>query len=282
MEVPEGVIFGLVGPNGAGKTTFMKMMLDFVRPTEGTLSIFGQDPSEPELRSNIGYLPENPQFYQHLSVEETIKFVGRLHGMSSAQIQKRTDALLERVGLAYARERRVSNLSKGMTQRMGIAQALVNDPDFLIFDEPQSGLDPIGRRDVRQLLVSLNESGRTILFSSHILHDVEMVSDAVCILDRGDVVYNGPIERVLERGGQLREIRLEDVTEDTFQGLDVVERIYWERGSLCVVVDGLDSANQVCSRAIESGGSIVSVTATQRSLENIFEELNRTTSGVSE
>jgi ABC-2 type transport system ATP-binding protein len=268
MEVPEGVIFGLVGPNGAGKTTFMKMMLDFVRPTEGTLSIFGQDPSEPELRSNIGYLPENPQFYQHLSVEETIKFVGRLHGMSSAQIQKRTDALLERVGLAYARERRVSNLSKGMTQRMGIAQALVNDPDFLIFDEPQSGLDPIGRRDVRQLLVSLNESGRTILFSSHILHDVEMVSDAVCILDRGDVVYNGPIERVLERGGQLREIR--------------VERIYWERGSLCVVVDGLDSANQVCSRAIESGGSIVSVTATQRSLENIFEELNRTTSGVSE
>jgi len=188
FAVRQGEVFGLVGPNGAGKTTTMKMVTGLIEPSDGAIELLGDRGPNLAARRRLGYLPEGPYFYEHLSPTELLHLYGSLHGMSTEKIDERIEPLLKRVGIWEARERPLSEFSKGMRQRTGLAQALINDPDLLIFDEPQSGLDPVGRREVRQLMLELNDEGKTVIFSSHVLSDVEAVCDRVAVMSDGKVV----------------------------------------------------------------------------------------------
>ncbi len=193
FSIQEGKIVGLVGANGAGKTTTMKAVTGLIRPTTGTISMFGLDTKDPAARKRLGYLPEGPYFYEHLRPKELLLFYGKLFNIEKSILEPRADALIKRVGLDHARDRKIRKFSKGMRQRIGIAQALINDPDFVILDEPQTGLDPVGRKEIRDLIVELADQGKTILFSSHILPDVEAICDQVVVMDRGTLIADGPL-----------------------------------------------------------------------------------------
>jgi ABC-2 type transport system ATP-binding protein len=194
FNVGEGEIFGLLGPNGAGKTTTIKTLMGLISPTSGSFRIMGEDGSRTAVRRHIGYLPENPYFHEYLTPRELLDFYGRLAGLNRAEIDERRDALIEQVGLADAAKRPLRKFSKGMLQRIGLAQALIARPRLLVLDEPMSGLDPIGRKFVADLMADLNKGGTTILFSSHILSDVERLCHRVVILNKGLVAAEGRIE----------------------------------------------------------------------------------------
>ncbi len=193
FSVRTGGIFGLIGPNGAGKTTTIKILMGLIRPTQGRAHVFGKPVSDTASKMQIGYLPENASYYDYLRAHEVLDFYGRLFGYSRKERKRRTDELLELVGLSSKRDIRLQGFSKGMLQRIGVAQAIVNDPQLLIFDEPMSGLDPIGRKDVRDIILGLRNQGKTILFSSHILSDVEALCDYVVILTKGQVRAQGSL-----------------------------------------------------------------------------------------
>lgn len=195
FDVPEGQVFGLLGPNGAGKTTTFKLLMDLLRPTSGRAELLGRPVSDPEARRLVGYVPEQPYFYDHLSAEELVGYFAGLSGLAGARRREATDAALSRTGIAPADRRRpLRQFSKGMMQRVGLAQAIVHDPALIILDEPMSGLDPIGRRDVRDMIASLHGAGKTILFSSHILGDAEELCTHVAILARGRVALDGALD----------------------------------------------------------------------------------------
>ena len=198
FRVEEGAIFGLLGPNGAGKTTLIKTMMGLIRPTRGTIRIFGRDARRPDARKEVGYLPENPYFHEYLTPRELLDFYGRLSGMKRAEIRASRDALIRLVGLEDAARRPLRKFSKGMLQRIGLAQAILSKPKFLVLDEPMSGLDPIGRKFAADLIADLNKSGTTIMFSSHILSDVERLCHQVVILNRGVKVAEGELQDLLK------------------------------------------------------------------------------------
>ena len=200
FAVREGEIFGLLGPNGAGKTTTLKVMMGLIAPTAGAVRIFGRPSSEPKARCDVGFLPENPYFHEYLTPRELLEFYGRLVGLTGAEIRRQRDALIEQVGLADAANRPLRKFSKGMLQRIGIAQALVGAPKLLVLDEPMSGLDPIGRKFVADLIGDLNRRGTTVLFSSHILSDVERLCHRVVILNRGVKVAEGSLAELAGEG----------------------------------------------------------------------------------
>lgn len=185
FEVDSGEVFGIVGPNGAGKSTLLKMFLDFIKPTSGTISLFGKNPDHPDSRLHLGYLPENPCFYEHLTAIELMAFGGRMSGLSRHDTQKQIKRLLKLLNIEHAGNRKIRSYSKGMVQRAGICFALVHDPDFIILDEPMSGLDPVGRKLLVDLILDLKNSGKTILFCSHILNDVERLCDRIGIMHQG-------------------------------------------------------------------------------------------------
>ncbi len=197
FTVREGEIFGLLGPNGAGKTTTIKTMMGLIHPTSGSIRIFGETASRPSARADVGYLPENPYFHEYLTPKEILAFHGKLAGLSRAVIQERRDVLIEKVGLKDAAKRPLRKFSKGMLQRIGVASALIADPKLLIMDEPMTGLDPIGRRFMVDLMTELNKTGKTIVFSSHILSDVERLCKRVVILNKGTVAAKGAISDLL-------------------------------------------------------------------------------------
>jgi len=201
FAVREGEIFGLLGPNGAGKTTTLKVMMGLIAPTAGEIRIFGRASSDPRARRDVGFLPENPYFHEYLTPRELLEFYGRLVGLSGERIRVRRDALIEKVGLADAAGRPLRKFSKGMLQRIGLAQALVGEPRLLVLDEPMSGLDPIGRKFVADLIGDLNRAGTTVLFSSHILSDVERLCHRVVILNRGAKVAEGSLAELVGEGG---------------------------------------------------------------------------------
>jgi len=198
FEVGSGKTFGLIGPNGAGKTTVIKLLMGLLKPTRGDIFLLGQRTSVVKMKHHVGYLPENAYYYDYLKTEEIIDFYGRLFGYSRVERDKKTDELLELVGLADRKGLRLRHFSKGMLQRIGIAQALVNDPDLVILDEPMSGLDPIGRKEIREIILRLGERGKTILFSSHILSDVEAICQEVAILIKGELRAHGAIESLVQ------------------------------------------------------------------------------------
>ena len=198
LKILKGEIFGFVGPNGAGKSTTIKIIMNLIFPTRGRVEILGKDFRLPQAREHLGYLPENPSFYDHLTGEEFLCFAAKLMGMEGKGIKRRIYELLELVGLEHAGKMAIRKYSKGMAQRLGIAQALVGDPQIIIMDEPMSGLDPLGRGEVSKLILGLKDAGKTVFFSSHILHDVETICDRVGILVKGHLTYLGSPSRILD------------------------------------------------------------------------------------
>lgn len=199
LQVGAGEVFGFLGPNGAGKTTTMNVLLGFVNATSGFASIFGVDVRQPIARQRIGYLPELTYYYKFLNTEELLRFYARIFRIPSAERDRRIDSILKVVELESARKRLIKTYSKGMQQRVGLAQALINDPDLLILDEPTSGLDPLGRMKVREIIQRLKEQGKTVFFSSHELGEVETVCDRVAILHQGRLQVAGPVSELMTK-----------------------------------------------------------------------------------
>ena len=197
FEIHPNEIFGLLGPNGSGKSTIIKMILGLLHKTRGRLSVFGKSPSDVSIKKRIGFLPEESYLYQFLNSRETLDYYGKLFGLDYRTRRRRTDELLDMVGLTHVAHRPIGEFSKGMTRRIGLAQALVNDPDFLILDEPTSGLDPIGTRQVKDLIIDLGKRGKTILLSSHLLADVEDVCDRMVMLYAGRIRAQGTVDELL-------------------------------------------------------------------------------------
>ena len=204
FEIRPGEVVGLLGPNGSGKSTTVKMLLGLLYPTGGKLTVFGKSPRDVAAKREIGYLPEESYLYKFLTAEETLDFFGALFNLSAADRRMRIDQLLEMVGLAHARYRKVGEFSKGMARRIGLAQAMINDPAFLILDEPTSGLDPIGCREVKDLILALKKRGKTVLITSHLLSDVEDICDRVIILYGGKIRAEGALDDLLAVGDETR------------------------------------------------------------------------------
>lgn len=214
LTVGQGEVFGLLGPNGSGKSTTMKLLLGLVAPTRGTAKIFGEKAGSMAARKRLGFLPENPYFPAFLSGREVLRYYGRLTGMSGRPLEARLEALLDLVDLKGAGERRLRTYSKGMLQRIGLAQALLHDPDLLLLDEPTAGVDPLGSRQIRDLMLMLKGQGKTVIFSSHLLEQVEEVADRVAILHQGRKLREGRLEELLEVPDET-VIRVRGLAADT-------------------------------------------------------------------
>jgi ABC-2 type transport system ATP-binding protein len=214
LDVYKGETFGLLGPNGAGKTTTIKLMLGLIRPTTGTVNIFGIQAGDPKALSRLGYLPENPYFYMHLTAMEFLEFAGLIFGMNAKQRRERAKELLEMVSMSHAANIAVRKYSKGMMQRLGIAQSLMNDPELVFYDEPMSGLDPIGRRDVRKIMQGLKDRGKTVFFNTHLLPDVNELCDRIAVLSHGKLVGTGTVSEISQGSYQnLEDYFMELVTQ---------------------------------------------------------------------
>lgn len=271
LNVPKGQIFGFLGPNGAGKTTTLKILMGLVKPSAGEASVLGQPIGDKGTRAKIGYLPEHPYFYEHLKPEEFLHFYGRLYGVSNRLLKTRSAELVEKVGLSHARTRTLRKFSKGMVQRLGLAQALINDPELVILDEPMSGLDPMGRKTVRDLIFDLKDRGKTVFFSSHILQDVEMVCDRVAILQQGRLVREGKLSDLLADHRQTSEIVCRGLTSTLLARLQELGCTHRQNGAVDVVecANG-EAKSTMLKMLITEGAEILSVTSTKRSLEEIF------------
>ena len=204
FDIRRGEVFGLLGPNGSGKSTTIKILLGLLHPTRGRVAVLGRSPRDVKAKARVGYLPEESNLYPYLSARETIDFYGKLFDLPATERRRRTDQLLEMVGLQHTGRRRVGEFSKGMMRRVGLAQALINDPDFIILDEPTSGLDPVGCRQFKDLIVTLAKRGKTVLLCTHLLSDVEDVCDRIAILYGGSIQALGPIRDLLRVGDRLR------------------------------------------------------------------------------
>lgn len=271
FEVTSESIFGFVGPNGAGKTTTLKVLMGLVRPTAGRAEVFGLRVPCATARKNVGFLPENPYIYPYLTPLEFVRMCGTLSGLTGRALDARARQVLEQVGVWYAADRPARKLSKGMLQRAGLAAALVADPQLLVLDEPMSGLDPVGRKEVRDIIVDERRAGRTILFSTHILSDVEMICDRVAILRRGEVVVTGQLSELLRRNVLHTDIYLVDVDEAAFGAL-VQGGLQPERlGSRVLVrVQGHEQLSQCLRQMINAGYAVSEVAPRQETLEDLF------------
>jgi len=205
LSIDQGEVFGFLGPNGAGKSTTIKLLLNFLKPDSGSLMVMGHAVGQEEFRQRIGYLSEFPFFYEHLTARETLLLSGRLSGMDRRSIDQRIPMLLARMNLAEATDRRVGGFSKGMKQRLGMANALIHDPEVVIFDEPMSGLDPVGRHQIKRLIAELKQEGKTIFFSSHILSDIEALCDRIGVIHKGVLLYSGGLGEFLAEGNGLED-----------------------------------------------------------------------------
>lgn len=271
LEVETGRIFGLVGPNGAGKSTAIKLFLGLIRPTSGTGIIDGHPIGSPESRRRLGFLPENPALYEFLTAEEYLALAGSLVKLEKKVLREETDRLLELVGLTHARDLAIRKFSKGMVQRLGLAQALVGDPAIVILDEPMSGLDPIGRKDVRDIMFKLRDEGRTVFFSTHILPDVEAICDRVALLSKGRLTDIGRLDDLLSN-----RVRAVEVTASSLAP-DLAERLVKERsgraqgeGRVLVSFPSHDEANRFVAEIVAAKGTVESVVASRENLEDLF------------
>jgi len=245
LTVQEGEVYGLLGPNGSGKSTTLKILLGLVTATDGKTEIFGQDSRDYKSHAQVGFLPENPYFYKFLTAEETLNFYGKICGLGGAKLNSRISELLALVGLEDARHRRVGGFSKGMLQRVGLAQALIQDPQLLVLDEPTAGVDPLGSRQIRDLILELKNRGKTVLLTSHLLEQVQEVCDRVGIMARGVMLREGSLEDLITVGGQT-EYLVEKATPEL--------------------------SDKIAKLVAESGGVFVEARKPQRTLENVFLE----------
>jgi len=298
FDVEPGQVFGLLGPNGAGKTTIIKILLGVVQKTHGHASLFGRPAGSRGGRKRVGYLPENLRIPSHHTAGTALAFYGRLSGMAESDIHRRRDELLELTGIAEWRKVGVKKYSKGMRQRLGLAQALLHDPDLLILDEPTDGLDPVGRRDVRDLLEKLRGEGKTIFLNSHLLQEVEMVCDRVAILDRGELRYVGAVDEItrdkpaerfevqfeLEGEAQALNGILQAVEETAAMNESVNKRNVQRRGDRRAVielaVENQTDVDRLVDQFRATGVSIVGLSRRRTTLESAFIEMLRGGGGV--
>lgn len=271
LEVHRGEIFGFLGLNGAGKTTTIKVLLGIIYPTSGEAYVLGRPAGDPQNHYKISYLPENPYFYDYMTGREILHFYARLFGIPEPERSKRVDALLDRVGLSRAANQPLRTYSKGMLQRIGLAQCLINDPELLILDEPTAGLDPIAHIDIRDLILELRAQGKTLFISSHQLSDVEIVCDRVAILNRGELVRMGKLEDLLS-GGHV-EMIAEKVPETVLEPIrQLGGRPSLHDGRLIVEQPDDGSIDRVIDLVRAHGGHIISVKPYRRTLEDLFVE----------
>ena len=271
FSVQRGQIFGFVGPNGAGKTTTIRTLMGLLRPSGGSATILGHAIPSRAARFKLGFLPESPYFYDYLTVGELLDLAGRLFGVPSELRKKRADELIEKVGLGRARAQSLKKFSKGMLQRAGLAQALMNDPELVVLDEPMSGLDPIGRKEVRDLIVELRDAGKTVFFSSHILTDVEAVADQVAIIARGQLQSQGTPAELIQRTVLGIDVTVRIPADADVGALtDGASRVRrtGEELSLTLPADGDVDAWLAAAR--DKGAKVVAVTPRHETLEDLF------------
>jgi ABC-2 type transport system ATP-binding protein len=273
LEVKAGEIFGFIGPNGAGKTTTIKMLTGLVMPTAGEAWVSERPVSDPESRARLGFLPEGTFFHDYLTASEFLDFHGSLLGIPREVRRERIPRLLERVGLAHAAERQIRRYSKGMRQRAGLAQALIGDPEIVILDEPMSGLDPLGRKDVRDVILSLRDEGKTVFFSSHILEDAEVICDQVAIILSGRIVKQGYLDELLGQELVGSELVVEGISESLYSELQSQARRAVVQGHRFLFeFDGESEGEKALDRVRESGGRIRSFVPKRKSLEDLLLE----------
>jgi ABC-2 type transport system ATP-binding protein len=267
LAVEEGEIYGFLGPNGAGKTTSIKCLLGLLQPDAGSVSLFGEPGPTLKARRRLGYLPEQPYFYQHLEGRELLQYFGRLFGLRGGELRKKADDLLELVGLAGDGEKRLGQYSKGMLQRLGVAQALINDPDLVVLDEPMSGLDPIGRREVKDLIMSVKGRGATVFFSSHILSDAEALCDRVCLMVDGKLRFEAPVDDLLDERIEYWQAASEGIVPDALEGYEPVAT----QGDLNFYkLFDEDDVDRWVDAVRGAGGSVYRLTPQRATLEDYF------------
>jgi ABC-2 type transport system ATP-binding protein len=273
LSIDHGQIFGFLGANGAGKTTTLKLLMRLIFPTNGSARILGHDIQDVAMHQRIGYLPENPYFYDYLTAREFLDYCGEIFGLRAAERKKRTTDLLARVGLDEKRwDTQLRKFSKGMLQRVGLAQSLVNDPEIVFLDEPMSGLDPVGRREVRDLIGSLRDEGKTVFMCSHILSDIEVLCDRVAILKRGrlaQVGYLDELRRATEGPNRMEVLATGTDAETLRQHLRSAEITPTPRG-LRIEISSEDEIESVLAALRKAGGKIVSIQPVKQSLEELF------------
>lgn len=272
LSVGQGEIYGFLGPNGSGKTTTIKVLIGLIRATSGTAELLGKPVGDVPTRRRIGFLPESPYFYDYLTAEEFLTFYGHLAGMDRAGLARRVSQLLEVVGLVEARTRQLRKFSKGMLQRVGLAQALIHDPELVILDEPMSGLDPIGRKQVRDLILGLRDQGKTVFFSTHIIPDVEMICDRVGVIVKGKLLATGRVDELVNQGHtQSVEIACQGIAAERIPAIQALASRVVQRGShSLIVLPRPDSLEQALAEIRKQGGTLISVTPHKGSLEELF------------
>lgn len=268
LAIIQGEVFGFLGPNGAGKSTTIKLVMGLLRPTFGTATVMGIDAGKAESRLQVGYLPENPAFYDYLSAEEYVTFVGRQFRMEKGLLQRRTNEVLKRLDLWEARKRPMRGYSKGMVQRVGLAQTLVHNPDVYILDEPMSGLDPIGRALVKEIILELKEQGKSVFFSTHITDDVEKVCDRVGVIVKGSLVALDTVENILRRGveGYLIQISVRDVKDRSIEGFDPIR----EHETTLEYYVQKEDFNRFMAQVSKCGFEVTLVETKRKDLEDFF------------
>ncbi len=266
--VNEGEIFGYLGPNGAGKTTTIKCILNLIFPDEGEIRIFGEDSLRPRARQKVGFLPENPYFYDYLTGREFLTFYADLLGLHGQKKQEKINHLLKLVGMERAADLQLRKYSRGMLQRIGLAQALLNDPALVILDEPMGGLDPIGRKEFRDIIVNLKKEGKTVFLSSHILQDIEMICDRVAIILAGEIINQGYLGDLISEKVLYTEITVAGVPAEEFRGLG--ESVSTQGDRVLLKVYEEENIDRVLNLTMQKKGKIVSLVPRTETLEDIF------------
>jgi ABC-2 type transport system ATP-binding protein len=270
LHVMRGEVFGFLGPNGAGKTTTFKLLLGLLHPTRGKIFLWEEDHYKIEHKSKIGFLPENPYFYGYLKAKEYLHLCGQLFGINAKEHHNKIDTLLERLGLITNKNSLIKTFSKGMLQRLGLAQALIHDPELLILDEPMSGLDPLGRKEVRDIMLELKAQGKTIIFSTHILSDVETVCDQVGIIIKGQLKDCGPIENLLNPKIKSFEICIKGLPIETINNLRDQSLSLIQRGEETFIQVEKINVNDLLHDLVTKGGELISLIPRKETLEDLY------------
>lgn len=271
MKIEEGEIFGLLGPNGAGKTTTIKILMGIHYASSGSARILGKPLGDRTTKRQIGFLPENPYFYDYLRGWEFLDFFGQLYNIPKKIRRERIEKLLDQVGLSHAANIPLRGYSKGMNQRIGLAQALIADPKIVVLDEPQSGLDPIGRKEIRDLIISLRDEGKTVFFSSHILSDAEMICDRVAILFKGELKSIGQLNELLSTRIQEWEVVFKGLAESQIEAWrPKLKRLEHKEGQWWAIAEEEALMREIVNNTTSSGGELISLTPRKESLEDYF------------
>ncbi len=273
LEVEEGQIFGLVGPNGSGKTTTLKLLLGLIFPTSGTAEVLGEPLGSADYKARVGYLPEGPYFYEHLNAPELLRMYGSLFGLGGSSLDTRIQELLELVDMWDRRDYRVINYSRGMRQRVGVAQALINDPDLLFFDEPTAGLDPIGAKQIREVILELRNRGKTVFLCSHLLKEMEPLCDNIAILAEAKLITRGGVEELLESEQAQYRVEVRELDDEMLADLEErAQTVMWLDETCRALFDDRQKAFDAAEMLEDTGAHLLTVGPDRRTLEEVFIE----------